>query len=64
MSLLQKDQYSAYWGVRTGPMMQLLKTETPPLGWTNYCARNAADQAIWEERGDASTKGMLLLYEI
>ena len=46
---------------RTGPMIELLKAETPPLGWTNYCAMNVTNQAIWEERGDASTKAILLL---
>ena len=34
---------------RTGPMMKLPQAETPPLGWTNYCAIDVADQAIWEK---------------
>ena len=46
---------------RTGAMMELLKAEPKPLTWANYCAMSVADQAMWEERGDASTKAMLLL---
>ena len=41
--------------------MELLKAETPPLDWATYCAMNVLDQVIWEERGNASTKAMLLL---
>ena len=46
---------------RTGPMMELLKAETPPVNWAGYCAMDVTDQVIWEERGDASTKVILLL---
>ena len=45
---------------RTGPMMELLKAESRPLNWNGYCGMNVADQAIWKERGDVSTKAMLL----
>ena len=45
----------------TGPMMKLLKAETPKLDWNDYCLMNVTDQVIWEERDDVSTKAMLLL---
>ena len=45
----------------TGTMMELLKAEPIPLTLANYCAMTVADQAMWEERGDAVTKAMLLL---
>ena len=41
--------------------MELLKAEVPVLDWAPYCAMDVADQETWEERGDASTKAMLLL---
>ena len=44
----------------TGPMLELLKAEVPPLDWADYCALPVAEQLVWEERGDASTKAMLL----
>ena len=44
----------------TGPMMELLKAETPLRSWAGYSAVDVADQAMWEERVDASTKAMLL----
>ena len=37
-------------------MMELLKTEPIQLTWANYWAITVADQIMWEERGDASTK--------
>ena len=45
----------------TGPMLELLKVEAAPLDWDDYCAMDVADQKIWEAKGDASTKAMLLL---
>ena len=45
----------------TGPMLELLKAEATPLDWDDYCAMDVADQETWEEKGDASTKAMLLL---
>ena len=45
----------------TGPMLELLKAEAKPLYWDDYCLMSAADQLSWEEKGDASTKAMLLL---
>ena len=45
----------------TGPMLELLKVEVPALDLAAYCAMDVADQETWEERGDASTKAMLLL---
>ena len=45
----------------TGPMLELLKAEAPPLDWDDYCALTATEQLVWKERGDASTKAMLLL---
>ena len=45
----------------TGPMMELLGAEAIPLTWANYCGMPAPEQLSWEEKGDASTKAMLLL---
>ena len=45
----------------TGPMLELLKAETPPLDWTHYCVMSVADQELWEKKGDDSVKAMLLL---
>ena len=45
----------------TGLMLELLKAEVPPLDWAVYCRLLVAEQLIWEEKGDASTKAMLLL---
>ena len=45
----------------TGPMLELLKAETLPLDWAAYCVMSIANQEIWEAKGDASTKAMLLL---
>ena len=42
-------------------MLELLKAETVPLDWAAYCVMSIADQEIWEAKGDASTKAMLLL---
>ena len=33
---------------RTGPMMELLKVETPARSWADYYAMNVLDQAMWE----------------
>ena len=41
--------------------MELLDAETPAKTWSDYCAMPVADQLSWEEKGDASTKAMLLL---
>ena len=41
--------------------MELLKAAPTPLTWADYCAMPVADQLSWEEKGDASTKAMLLL---
>lgn len=45
----------------TGPMMKLLGAEAIPLTWVNYCVKPVTEQLSWEEKGDASTKAMLLL---
>ena len=45
----------------TGPMLELLKAEAPPLDWDDSCTLLVAEQLVWEVRGDASTKAMLLL---
>ena len=45
----------------TGPMAELLKAGTPALDWKDYCTMEVVDQTNWEERGDASTKVMILL---
>ena len=45
----------------TGAMLELLKAEAKPLYWDDYCGMLAADQLAWEEKGDASTKAILLL---
>ena len=45
----------------TGPMLELLKAETVPLDWADYCVMTVANQEIWEANGDAFTKAMLLL---
>ena len=45
----------------TGPMLLLLAAEVPALDWVAYCAMAVANQEIWEVKGDASTKAMLLL---
>ena len=45
----------------TGPMLELLKAEAPPLDWDDYCVMATVDQELWEAKGDASTKAMLLL---
>ena len=45
----------------TGPMLELLKVEAPPLDWDDYYTMDVADQEIWEAKGDASNKAMLLL---
>ena len=42
-------------------MMELLKAEKPALDWAAYYTMDIADQAMWEERDDASTKAILLL---
>ena len=42
-------------------MLELLKAEAVPLDWNDYCTMDVADQEIWEAKGDASTKAMLLL---
>ena len=42
-------------------MLELFAAELPALAWTDYCAMAVADQEIWETKGDASTKAMLLL---
>ena len=41
-------------------MLELLKAETVPLDWADYCVMSVANQEIWEMKGDASTKAMLL----
>ena len=46
---------------RTGPLIELLKAEIQPVNWVGYCAMDVADQAIWKERGDVSTKAVLFL---
>ena len=45
----------------TGPMLELLATEVPPLNLAAYCAMTVAVQESWKVKGDASTKSMLLL---
>jgi len=45
----------------TGPMLELLKAEATPLYWDDYCGMTVANRGIWEAKGDASTKDMLLL---
>ena len=45
----------------TGPMLEILKAETVPLAWADYCVVTVANREIWEAKGDASTKAMLLL---
>ena len=45
----------------TGSMLELLAAEVPALDWAAYCGMTIASQGIWEEKGDASTKAMLLL---
>ena len=45
----------------TGPMVELLKAEAPPLNRDDYCVLLVPEQLVWEERGDPSTKAMLLL---
>ena len=45
----------------TGPMIVLLAAEATPLDWDDYCVMATADQELWEAKGDASTKAMLLL---
>ena len=45
----------------TGAMMELLDAETPAKTWSDYCQMSVTDQLSWEEKGDASTKAMLLL---
>ena len=47
-----------------GPMLELLKPEAPTLNWDDYCALMATERLVWEERGDASTKAMLLLMNV
>ena len=39
----------------TGPMIELLKAESTPLTWANYCEMQVVDQLSWEEKGDTST---------
>ena len=41
--------------------MELLDAETPAKTWSDYCQMSVTDQLSWEEKGDASTKAMLLL---
>ena len=45
----------------TGPMLELLKAESPPLDWAHYCGLTVAEQVVWEKKGDDSIKAMLLL---
>ena len=45
----------------TGPWLELLAVEVPPLDWAAYCVMDVAVQETWEVKGDASTKAMLLL---
>ena len=45
----------------TGPMLELLKAASPSLDWAAYCGMPVADHLAWEEKGDGSTKAMLLL---
>ena len=45
----------------TGAILELLTAEGPALNWVSYCAMTVANQEIWEAKGDASTKAMLLL---
>ena len=45
----------------TGVMMKLLKAEPISFTWANYCAIPVAGQTMWEERGNAVTKALLLL---
>ena len=45
----------------TGPMLELLAAEVPALDWVAYYGMTVANQEIWEAKGDASTKAMLLL---
>ena len=47
--------------IRTGVLEYLLQVETPSLDWATYCAIDAGDQLIWEEKADAFNKAMLLL---
>ena len=42
-------------------MLELLAAEVPALDWVAYCGMTVANQEIWEAKGDASTKVMLLL---
>ena len=45
----------------TGPMLKLLKAKASPLDGDDYCALPVVERLVWEEKGDASTKAMLLL---
>ena len=45
----------------TGPILELLKAETSPLDWTHYCVMSVTDKELWEKKGYASNKAMLLL---
>ena len=45
----------------TGPMLELLKAETPPRDWTYYCWLTVAAKVVWEKKGDDSIKAILLL---
>ena len=45
----------------TGLMLHLLQAETIPLNWADYCAMLVAEQTTLEDKGDGSTKAMLLL---
>ena len=45
----------------TVPMLELLAAEVPALDLAIYCGITVANQEIWEVKGDASTKTMLLL---
>ena len=42
-------------------MLELLAAEVPALDQATYCVLTVTNQEIWEAKGDASTKPMLLL---
>ena len=33
----------------TGSMLEVLKVETPPRDWDDYCTMDVADQVVWEK---------------
>ena len=48
----------------TGILEDLLKAETPPRDWGNYCGLIATAQIVWEEKAGALNKAMLLLLNL